>query len=85
MRRLRTTFYWTIFTIFTELYFTLVHNRVSQRGCSMRRPPPSDFVAHGGRNRNGEHELLNDDDDDGNEGDVDGDVEGDVDGDDALC
>ena len=27
----------------------------------MRRPPPSDFVAHGGRNRNGEHELLDDD------------------------
>ena len=51
----------------------------------MRRPPPSDFVAHGGRNRNGEHELLNDDDDDCNEGDIDGDVEGDVDGDDALC
>ena len=24
----------------------------------MRRPPPSDFVAHGARNRNGEHELL---------------------------
>ena len=24
----------------------------------MRRPPPSDFVAHGARNRNGEHELM---------------------------
>ena len=33
----------------------------------MRRPPPSDFVAHGGRNRNGEHEVLDDGDDDGSE------------------
>ena len=38
----------------------------------MRRPPPSDFVAHGGRNRNGEHEVLDDGDEDNDDGSGDG-------------